>query len=512
MEHPTGVMTRAPVPPDDYDPESASLGREIGKSRTMWAYHHEGFPQSDDSPYWEQHPDEKKQVFYWIEKQGRSFEQIALTRTTEHKGKATAVREKLFRVRGSKDAKGGITDLSIEFLGAMPNLSQIWLPADYHNKDAADALLLEVQEQLDPNKHDRLGKVALGTVPKEEAFPLKYTIWGYFRMGTRNAEVDTVVTITGTKRRVFYTLRFRQNNDVDVERIGEEGKEARLDPNRLDITGVFGFESNADDPKKLKSWLGKRYRHIKPVGATVTELRESANTSLRAEAGRPGWFKENYTIVVLDATEAKERLMKVFDAEAAAAKKTLKKTEKEQVVEDLLPFTPDELKLLEFSLEPMSESILSLLKDVRLVRKKTCAFFDKEHGAVKSNPDIQGITYSIGSQNTIVICDAAIRHSSLRFLGGTTGVRPGGGMTFTHELGHVVGSKAAARAKFSKFVKDRGIQPFTPYAASNPGTELFPEAFYLYETDPEWLKSSHPEVFDWFETLSVNGKPPLTKK
>lgn len=88
---------------------------------------------------------------------------------------------------------------------------------------------------------------------------------------------------------------------------------------------------------------------------------------------------------------------------------------------------------------------------------------------------------------------------------------PGGGMTFTHELGHVVAAKGGILAAFNKFVKDNGIQPFTPYAAQDLKIEFFPEAFYLFETDPEWLKSSHPDVFQWFETLSTTGKPPLRK-
>jgi hypothetical protein len=66
---------------------------------------------------------------------------------------------------------------------------------------------------------------------------------------------------------------------------------------------------------------------------------------------------------------------------------------------------------------------------------------------------------------------------------------------------------------FNKFVKNEGIQPFTSYAVREPETEFFAEAFYLYHTDPEWLKSSHPKVFDWFEALSKNSeKKPLKSK
>ena len=143
---------------------------------------------------------------------------------------------------GARNDKGQLTDLRVALMPPKLDLAQVWLPADYHSKDAADALLLEMQEQPDPKKNDRLGTVTLGNVPKGEAFSVKYTIWSYFKMGTRDAEFDAAITITGTKRRVFYTLRFRANNDVDVERIGEEGTEPRLDPQRLDIARAFGFE------------------------------------------------------------------------------------------------------------------------------------------------------------------------------------------------------------------------------------------------------------------------------
>ena len=89
---------------------------------------------------------------------------------------------------------------------------------------------------------------------------------------------------------------------------------------------------------------------------------------------------------------------------------------------------------------------------------------------------------------------------------------PVGAMTEIHELGHVVAAKGGIGAAFDQFVKDAGIQPFTPYAARDPQREFFAEAFFLFETDPDWLKSSHPDVFQWFETLSTTGKPPPRKK
>jgi hypothetical protein len=496
-EHPTGVVTYASIPPAGHERQPSKLAKQIGEGLTQLQYHHEGFPQGDAVGYWEQHPEEEKQLFHWVERQGRSFMQIVITRTAEQRGKVASIREKPFMVKGSKDNQGRINDLSIELVGKGFHLTETWLSPDYHSRDGADMLLEQIQEQPDPIRKDRLGKVTLGKVPQEEAFPLKYTIWGYFRMGTRDAEVDTIVAVPGTKRRIFYTLRFRQNNDVDVERIGEEGAEAKLDPSRLDIALVKGYESNAADPNKLKSWLRKRYPRIKAEGETPVEVRESANKSLEAETGKPDWFKENYQIHILAAEESKKWLENLGW--------------KKKQLDNLKNFTAEELKLAEISLQPLSENVLHQLEQTRLVRQTAHIIFNAKDRTFDLRPNTQGFTVSVGKKSTVLIFDAM--KAPVRFLGGATGVRPGDVMTFTHELGHVVGFKAGAAAVFNKFVKDEGIQPFTPYAIRDPESEFFAEAFYLYHTDPEWLKSSHPKVFDWFEALSKNsGKKPLKSK
>lgn len=493
-EQPNGVLAHAPSPPDDFDPESG-LGTDIGGKTTQLHYSHQGFPQGDVLQYWEQHPDEYKQLFYWVQRQGRSFSQIVITRSVVRKGQTNAVRETHFRAQGTKDDRGKVTSLSIERLEAPFNLTQTWLPKDYHSHDAADALLLEIQEQADPTNHDRLGKVTLGTVPQDEAFVLKFTIWSYFKMGTRNAEVDAIVVTVPTKRRVMYTLRYRQNNDVDVERIGEEGTDARLDPHRLDIARASGFESNSDDPRKLKTWLRKRYPAIRAAGNDVHELREDVNKALSAQAHTADWFRLNYRIRILAPREGETRLRQM-------------RQRPPQLV-DLKTFTADELRLLELSVQPVSDKILSVLKETRFVRQKT-RILAKPDGTFAPRPDVQGDTVIVGRDTTIIICDAAMS-GSLRFTGGASGVLPGGTMTLTHELGHVVGWKTGALARFNAFVRAAGIKPFTPYAARQPDTEFFAEAFYLYHTDPQWLQSSHRQVFEWLDTLSRTGRPPANR-
>jgi len=509
-ENPGSVITHAPQPPADYDPDAARRGGDSGGGLRTFRFHYEGFPggidDSGEPAYWKQQPGEKQQVFYWAEQQrGPAFDQIVITRTTERKGTQPPIRERLYRVAGTRNAQGQLADLSVQLMPPRFAPTQVWLPPDYHRRDAADALILEIQEQPDPTKKDHLGKVTLGSVPPEEAFSLKFTLWSYFTMGTRNAEVDAVIPIAGSKRRVLYTLRFRDNNDVDVERIGEEGAEPRLDPRRLDVARAFGFAANADDPKKLKAWLKKRYPAITPTGDDPAALRENANRALQAGVGKPEWFRDNYKIYVLDPVEAEKRLAKALKKEELPRKKEL--------LAGLKPFSAEDFTLLELSLQPMSGPLLNLLRETRMVRKTAYLALEADGVTVTPRPDVQGFTHGVAGDLTVEIYDQATGPgAALRFLGGDTNVLPGGAMTFTHELGHVVSAKPGIAAAFNQFVKDAGIKPFTPYAARDPRKEFFPEALYLFETDPDWLKASHPDLFEWFETLSTTGNPPPKKK
>jgi hypothetical protein len=499
-EDPKSVLAFAPIPPAGYNQESSKLAKDIGGGWTQLHYTDEGF-QGSSYEYFQQHPDEAKQLFYWVEKQGLKFKQIIITRTTEQKGKLASLRQTSFMLTGSKDKEGRLVDLNIALLGKSFDLTQVWLPRDYHSKDGGDRLLEKLQDQPDPNKGDLLGKVTLGAVPANEAVPLKYSIWGYFgQMGTRNAEVNATITTIGTKKHVFYKIHFRQNNDVDAERIGEEKAGTKLDPNRLDVASVNGYESDPDHPEKLKAWLHKRYPRIKLEGTSEVELRESANKSLEAEAGTPEWFRDNYRIHVLDADKGKRQMQSL--------------SWKKPQLSDFKTFKPEELKLAEISLETMSDNFLRLLKETRLVRKKMHIDIDIGTGKFVFLPRVGGITVKLSSssENTVVIFDQALEHADDRFLGGANGVRPIAAMTVTHEFGHVVENATGAKAKFNKLVKDEGIQPFTPYTLKDPEKEFFAEAFFLYNTEPEWLKTSQPKVFDFFEAMTADLEKKEAKK
>jgi hypothetical protein len=96
------------------------------------------------------------------------------------------------------------------------------------------------------------------------------------------------------------------------------------------------------------------------------------------------------------------------------------------------------------------------------------------------------------------------------FLGGRAGVHLRETQVVTHEFGHAVSARSGLKIEkaFNAFVAREGIQPFTRYAGSKPGTEFFPEAFFIYQTDPEWLQNNHPSVYRWLHALSETGRPP----
>jgi hypothetical protein len=64
-----------------------------------------------------------------------------------------------------------------------------------------------------------------------------------------------------------------------------------------------------------------------------------------------------------------------------------------------------------------------------------------------------------------------------------------------HEFGHVIASRASLGQQFDKWVAESDTDPFTRYAASNPQTEFFPEAFALYLLDPWWIQVNYPDLF-----------------
>jgi subtilisin family serine protease len=479
-----------------------------------------GFPPGGADQYWQAHPDEYHRVFNWIVRSpARQFDQLI---TTTNRG-ATAS----FHVKGKKEPpSGNVSDLEITFLGVAAPTRQ---PArgDYLAKDFGDKAVEDVQTAVDPLLNDKLGTISgVDHVPVEERGPVKFAIAQYFksqssadatqrRPGTRNAEVDVVVPIPRgggmtTHRRVLYTFRFRNTRDVDVQRIGEEGVDpgvsASMTP-RGSLARVNGFSAHLvgatekDKVTAVTDWLQDRYPGVTPTTvATVAELGKDVSAQIRAGSKDPKWYDTNYGIKILTADEAKEWLDKKLGFHAP------------EDLQDLLDFRPDELFLLEYVLERMSDGIVSRFKGVRLLRQKV--FFEFIRPRVFDRHErVAGATRGGPTNTTITMFDAATDNPGALFLGG---IGPDGkpatmaasAMSFAHELGHVVATRdPTVKKAFDKMVSAKAIRPITWYAASDPLKELFPEAFALFYGDPEWLKNNWADLFDFFAALDKIAAP-----
>jgi hypothetical protein len=465
------------------------------------SYFGSGFPNKNDiDKYWSAHPDEQQRVFNWIQTAPQTFDQVITTSVA----KGTATQSASFQVKGTKDASGNVTGLTISFLGAVaPSTSAI--PADYASHDFADLQIEEAQSKVDPTKPDKLGTInGLAAVPADEQLSAKFAIWQYFKGGTRNAEVDAIVPIANTARRVLYTFRFKpKSNDVDVQRIGEEGKDVSLAP-QGDLSRVNGFSANSKDLSTLTAWLKKRYPGVTPTGTTVADVQKSVTAEIQANSGTPAWYKTNYGIEILGATAAQTRLQTAHNYKPPQLAK-------------LKDFTAAELPVLELTLETMSDALVATFMGLQMARQETSIEAQGGTGGRPSRfvpkPDVAGTTLIDGSYRTIIIFKAASLNDAGLFLGG---LGPSGKpstevettMTFAHELGHTVANLPGVKKAFDDFVKAKKIKPVTWYAASNPPSELFPEAFALYQSDPEWLRQNWPDLSNWFDTLSTTGKPP----
>lgn len=459
----------------------------------LTSYSSAGFPGGDGSAYWDDHPQERNQLFHWVERLApATFDQVVTTQE-KARGKDAAPRQTSYKVTGAKDSKGAVTNVTFTYLGSLAPQT-VTLPAGYRDKDYADLAVERAQSMADPTLGDTLGILTLPPgISAAERLAVKEAVTRYFDSGTRNAEVDAILPIPGKAAPVLYTLRFRPTNDVDVERIGEQGTgTGQVDPGRLDIARSAEYVGAATDPASLRKWIRTRYPGITPAGDTVEAIRAAANAELDRRAGLPEWFATNYKITVLDAAAAAERL------------RTTHRLTQNQVA-DLKEFRPEELRHLEAVLETFRAGPLAKIRYLRIARQRMFLEVGKD-GAVIEVPDRGGNTFTSGSSRTVVVYDGALASAGASiFLGGSGDAFAGGSEIFVHELGHVVGGTMAKRA-FDAYVRARSIKPVTKYSADHPAAEFFAEAFQLYQTDPEWLRSNQPDLLTWFDTFTTTGR------
>jgi hypothetical protein len=397
-------------------------------------------------------------------------------------------------------------------------------PADYATRDMGDLRIAEAERAAGRT----LTVTGLDAVPAAERTFVKLELAAHFSNGARDTEIDAIVSLSqpGTdplaapvRRRLFYTFRFqpsgRRGTQVSVQRIGEDSSmaRARVGPRDIEIQRVRGFPAQGT-PDEVQAFCRARYPSIRlqlPArqrGQSDPQRRQqivnAINAAMRRDAGTPDWFARNYDITILDSAAAGTRMTDVHHYAP------------DQLV-GMKDFTEDELRTLEFSLQTMSDHTLRQLRGVRMVRQSE-AIVRRGRRGFAPRPSQSGLTLWHGNDVTVMIFDRAMSTDELLFLGGSRGTRPASTMTFAHELGHVVGEArggGAAATAFNRFIGTlpRATQAairarFTWYAATDPGHELFPEAFALFHQDPEWMERNWPDVFAWFTTLSDTGAPP----
>ena len=136
----------------------------------------------------------------------------------------------------------------------------------------------------------------------------------------------------------------------------------------------------------------------------------------------------------------------------------------------------------------------------------------EEELAASGNPTgstTAGTTKINGAERTIVIYTKYNTNDSTLFLGSKTGVYIHSTDTLLHEMGHaVVFTDPKIMAAFLKFVNSKKIKPVTIYAAKNVNIDYFPEAYALFNLDPEWMRTNIPDLYTWFDTFSKTGNVP----
>ncbi len=368
-------------------------------------------------------------------------------------------------------------------------------PAGYR-KDYVDR---NIETYNSSGKTNKLGTIfGMEGISEYEAYAVKYHVYQYFTSDkpARNQEVDVIVRLPN-ENKIYYTFLFHPENkdktvDVTVERIGDDYS---FETDAIDIANAPDYP-DTKDLTVLKAWLTKRYKIDGGTiaGDNVEAIRENMNELITAKMGTTDWYK-NYDILFPGIEAAKARMKLISEKKNSVAQK------------DVKTFEEAELKYVELSLMNMSNNIIDRLRGLSVIRQTQFLTNTGESqnwsGFAKQSP------------GTVILFDSAFVKGEYIFSGGKKGVKSGHLTIITHEFGHIASYKASsstdaesAEAKFDKFTLANGLKPFTPYSQGDPG-EFFAEAFQLYYTDPEFLKTYQPKIYGWMDTFNKTGSPPI---
>jgi hypothetical protein len=458
-----------------------------------------GFATTADD-YYAAHPAEHQALFHWIENSApASFSQLVTT-TAEvaRRGGGTRITHRsAFHVSGGHSGSD-ITSLSTTLIDETEVGAQQSAPAGYAGH--GNALNFEI-EKLQGRASDALGSITLpANLPADEVVPVREAVRQYFNAGNaRNTEVDAVVPVGSGTRSVLYTLVFGAANAVSVTRIGEAGSgTGMVDVNRVDVTRVRGFPAGAA-PAQLRSWWSTRYPQggALPADAALAAdaLATEMNALLAAGIANASWFANNYGIEVMDAAGTTARLRSAHNVPARQAGGTV-------------DFDATDLRMLELALQTLTVSELTRLRGIKLGRR-TASLTRARRGFAAGSATQYGVTFSEANGDTTVLYFAPLYANNARMFrgAGAASALPEVTMNLLHELGHASAGRAGIEAAFSAWLRATPQAAPTWYAAS-ADSEMFPEAWALYHTDPRFLCGSAPLLYAWLDGLATSGTPP----
>jgi hypothetical protein len=488
---------------------------------TQPGLNHGGFPGNDFTAYMRGHPDEHRALFQWLENTApAAFDQVVTTETWSTGRTPRVTHRSVFHAAGTRVGTGAgaafpALTIRLASQGTVDPVQTV--QASYRDRSTGD-WHVEHQQAASRRPASRLGTVnGMQAVPAAERSAVGIAVANYFSrsgIAVRNAEVDARIPIGTSGTVALYTFVFGAANDVTVTRIGTAGTgPGQVDTARLSVERVRGFPGATAQPAALRAWWAARYPRggaLSPapapapqgqqaIAAASAALVTEMNGLIAAGVASRAWFNDNWGIEVLDAAGTRDRLRNVHRAPA-------------RLVADAVDLSATDLVMLELALQTLSDSELARLSGVR-VGRKTASITLRGRRVVPGGRNQYGVTLMDrprrGSPSTTVLYFGSLYgNDESLFTGGTAAnALPAVTMNLLHELGHASGYQGGLEAAFTAW-RTRNRPPNPTWYAASGASELFPEAFALYHTDPRWLCSSAPLLYAWFDELVRTGTPP----
>lgn len=505
-----------------------------------------GFPGGRDE-YFKAHPEVRDTLAGYIESKYRQYKDgnpkgdLSINElSTLNELNGGTPQTVLIHLIVNASKAGGVHHVALKYSLQSRNA----LSGDYHKKDYAD-YLIEEDKKKNPAAAEKLGTInGLDAITDvKERLIAKYYAYSFFSHEDKNQankriyrdmEVDQIIAIssgTGAAAKIehyYYTYVIHKADpngviNIDVKRIGKKGDAAVGDPDKQHVSRIPGYAEASRDASGNETidifikWLLSRYKSVKDADirdTTIAGVEAKIQPLIEAGSATADWFKNNYSINVLNDVDARKRLKDVHGIADAN-------------LVDVKSFSVNEMRLLELAFQRFTLPVLKKLSGLALVRQTA----DPINPAGVSGRTRTG-TYRYNSatkaiisgplKRTVAIYDMGFKGDDA-FLGGEAGVNPATIDTTTHEIGHVLGGQLTAMVhnaptyqdRFNKFYKDLNLTPVTAYAKDNTNpaahstdSEYFPEAYMLFTLDPQWLLTNQFQTWFWFMYFTQVTLPP----